>query len=345
MADRNGIVLITGATGHVGFAVLKYAIQHDFKVRIAVRNQAKADLLSKNSVVQEASKKPGYVSFVIIPDFLVEGAFDEAVQDVKYIMHVASPIPYDAPEDPEKWYDFLIVPAVKGTVGVLESAAKFKSVQRIVITSSAASIRPGLSPDGDQTISDADSRSPDIEPPFANSMVAYVASKVAAFNRTEEWLKERKPHFDVISIHPSFVLGRDDLATSTKRFQSSTNSIPLNIALGVKGGAMTNGWNYVGDTAKVHVESLNPAIKGNQSFLVSSTGQDGMTWMDTTKIIAAKYPQEVTEGLFPNNGSLETVIAKVDISKTEDTFGKLSPYETALTSIIDHYLELVRAEK
>ena len=53
-----------------------------------------------------------------------EGAFDEAVKDVDAIEHTASPFHFRFKEPDE-----LLVPAVKGTVGILESAKKYGYVQ------------------------------------------------------------------------------------------------------------------------------------------------------------------------------------------------------------------------
>jgi nucleoside-diphosphate-sugar epimerase len=73
-----------------------------------------------------------------VPDFTEPGAFDTAVDGVDAIVHVASPlIPEEDGVEPSK----LIDPAVKGTIGVLESAHKNgKKVKRVVITSSVVTI-------------------------------------------------------------------------------------------------------------------------------------------------------------------------------------------------------------
>lgn len=71
---------------------------------------------------------------------LQEGAFDEAVKGVDAIEHTASPF-HTKGEDPDGKFDDCrdpssihgspaeyIVPAVKGTVGILESALKYGCV-------------------------------------------------------------------------------------------------------------------------------------------------------------------------------------------------------------------------
>jgi nucleoside-diphosphate-sugar epimerase len=276
MADN--LVLLTGATGHLGFKVLRTALEAGYHVRAAVRSEQKATILGSNSVLKTT---PGFsnLSFVVVPDFLAPGAFDEAAKYTRYIIHVASPIIIKLPESDDYEAHF-VQPAVQGTLGVFESARKAGTVTRIVVTSSAVAILPLLAlvqSDG-QTYS-AQNRLPEIEPPFADGRVGYVASKIAALNRAEAWIEQKKPSFDVIHIHPSFIFGRDDLADSAEYFQTGTNKIPLNIALGVTSDPQPNTWNDVGDTAKMHVLALDPKVPGNQSFLASSTGQDGMKYV------------------------------------------------------------------
>ena len=277
MADI--IVLITGATGYLGFKVLRTALEAGYHVRAAVRSEQKATALKSNHVLKTT---PGFtnLSFVVVPDFLAPGAFDEAAKDIKYIIHVASPIVTKLPESDDYEAHF-VQPAVQGTLGVFESARKARTVTRIVVTSSAVAVLPllAMSQSNGNTYS-ADNRFPEIPPPFSDIRVAYVASKIAALNRAETWISKEKPPFDVIHIHPSFIFGRDDLATGTADFQTGTNRLPLNIALGLESEAQPNTWNDVGDTARMHVMALDEAkVAGNQSFLASSSGQDGMRYV------------------------------------------------------------------
>ena len=93
----DALVLITGATGHLGFKVLRTALEAGYHVRAAVRSEQKATLLKSNHVLQTT---PGFsnLSFIIVPDFLAPNAFDGAARDIKYIIHVASPIVTKTPE-------------------------------------------------------------------------------------------------------------------------------------------------------------------------------------------------------------------------------------------------------
>jgi len=279
MADA--LVLITGATGHLGFKVLRTALEAGYHVRAAVRSEQKATTLKSNHVLQTTPDFSN-LSFIVVPDFLAPGAFDEAAKNTKYIIHVASPIVTKLPESND--YDaHFVQPAVQGTLGVFESARKARTVRRIVVTSSVVAVLPLTAMSASSDLSyNADNRLPEIPPPFANGRVAYIASKIAALNRAEAWIAEEKPPFDVIHIHPSYNFGRDDLPDGTAYFQTGTNRFLLNTALGVESEARPNTWNDAGDTARMHVIALDGGkVAGNQSFLASSSGQDGMWYAIT----------------------------------------------------------------
>lgn len=111
-------------------------LEAGYNVRTAVRNIAGFEKIKnlKSAAPYGAQMEP-----VIVKDITAPGAYDEAVKGVKYILHIASP--FASPElfsaDPESCY---IQPAVKGTVGMLDSAIKVTGIERIVITASIVSI-------------------------------------------------------------------------------------------------------------------------------------------------------------------------------------------------------------
>lgn len=343
------LVLLTGATGHLGFRTLRTALEHGYKVRAVVRSDAKAKLVRSNPVLK-ALNVDEQLSFVLVPDFSTPGAFDEVVKVVKYIIHIASPIASSETPSDADFEKHFVDAAVQGTISVFESARKAETVKRIVITSSVVAImdpKAAFYESVDQVF-DADSRIPDLKPPFPDPMFAYAASKIAAFNSAEAWVEREKPAFDVVYIHPSFIFGRDDMVDSTKSFTAGTNKIPLEIALGTADATKQKSPNIycnVEDAAKSHVLALDPKIEGDQSFIVSNTGMDGMTYEQTNEIVAKYFPDAVKDGRLPNTGDYGLIVAKLDVSKTEKTFGvKFATYEETVVSLIGHYLELLEKE-
>jgi hypothetical protein len=119
----------------IGFRVLSLLLKDGYRVRVVVRNAASFERLKGlKSVASYISQ----MSSVIVPDITLSGAYDEALEGgVKDVVHIASPL---AHSDEGDYDDNLVVPAVKGTIGMLESAAKISSVGRIVFTASILSI-------------------------------------------------------------------------------------------------------------------------------------------------------------------------------------------------------------
>ena len=339
-------VFVTGASGHLGFRVLLHALQQGYEVRAAVRSKVKADLIVSNPALK-ALNKSDRLSFVVVPDFLTPGAFDEHVQDVKYIIHVASPLASQDPPDGD-YNAYFIAPAVQGTLGILESAKRSETVERVVVTSSIIAIYGFEAGSGKDIVWTAETRQPLDEGPYTNSMHAYAASKIAALNHAEGWIKSEKPQFDTIHIHPGFIFGRDELCDSTDYFQTGTNRILLNIALGnaTKNLTLTVSYAHVNDVARAHVMSLEPKVLGDQSFILSNPGHNGETWDDVLSIVEKHYPEEVRSGVFNPNNAWSARGFKADVQKTEETFGfKHATLEESVKSVLDHYLELVQKEQ
>lgn len=338
---------MTGVTGFLGFRTLRYALDAGYQVLAVVRSEAKAELVRSNSALKF---KDGELNFMVVPDMSVPGAFDEAFKGVKYIVHVASPISTkadDADTDLEKSF---VTAAIDMTRELFKSASKAGTVKRIVITSSAGAVVP-LSAffEPTNTPFSAELRQPEIPGPYDNAMSAYIASKIAALNRAEEWVKEHKPNFDVIQIHPSFILGRDDTCKTLESFHTGTNRLVLNHALGVTDSQMPvrpPTFNSVHDCAMVHVKALDPSVAGNQSFIVSSAGGDGFEWNQANEIISKTFPEAVKSGVLPNNGFTATLPCLLDVAKTEQTFNfKHAQFEPLVVEVVGHYLEVLGAEK
>ena len=89
---------------------------------------------------------------------------------VRYVLHVASPIPSSMPKSP----DDLIVPAREGTLNVMRAASR-ASVQRVVQTSSLSAIFHGRDDPNSHLFTEADWTDPDHK-----DNVPYTRSKTIA---------------------------------------------------------------------------------------------------------------------------------------------------------------------
>lgn len=125
------LVLLTGATGLIGFRVLQEVLKGDYRVRITVRSEEKAKTVFSNPVIEKLSLG-GRLTSTIVTDVTAGGAFDSALKDVTYVIHAGSPVPVPG-FDP---LDQIWKPTVDGTENLLTAALKFPGIQRIVVTSS-----------------------------------------------------------------------------------------------------------------------------------------------------------------------------------------------------------------
>jgi nucleoside-diphosphate-sugar epimerase len=347
MAADHELLLITGATGYLGYLVLVGALKKGYHIRIAVRSEAKAQKLLSSSSIKALNPSKEQLSWVIVPDMAAPGAYDEAVKGVKYIIHLASPIPtFGGPNPPakEQYEAYFIKPAKEGDIGMLQSAANEPSVKRIVITSSVVAIIPFDylmgTPNGDPNrVFTSSDRIAFDKGPWEFEFQAYSAGKAAALNEAEAFVKENKPQFDLIPIIPGWIFGRDDRLTHADELKSeSTNSVLLSFLTGFENPIPYSGNLVSGpDVARVHVEALNPAIKGNRAFLTSVDA----TWEDAHSVMKTKYADAVAAGILSLNGKQGTIDIKVPSTETEEVFNfRFQPYERMVTEVVDQYLTL-----
>ncbi|MCJ1389883.1 hypothetical protein MMC18_002740 [Xylographa bjoerkii] len=329
-------LLITGATGHIGFRVLVEALTAGYSVRAAIRSEGKAkEILGAPSI--KALAPGGKLSFIVVPDILAEGAYDEALRGVTYVVHLASPLANPS-DDMEQT---IVQPAIKGTTGILYSALKVPTVKRVVITSSAVAVLPLQTMIGteDFKVHTAQDRQPAPEGPYGHVFVAYVASKVKALAATENFVKAEKPHFDINNIHPGFVVGANELATTAEGVIKGTNGMMMGQVLGVKSDQpRMSGTVHLHDVAKVHILALGLAVKGGQSFGAIRNN----VWNDALGYVKKHFPRAVESGKIPANGDQPTLNIDFDASKTEKTFGfEFQDYEAQTVSVVEQYLALL----
>jgi nucleoside-diphosphate-sugar epimerase len=266
-------ILVTGANSFIGCWIVKYLIEKGYNVRGTVRSQ------SKESQVLNAISKDNQsrLSFVHIGDIATD-SFDEAVQGVDGIIHVASPFHFKI-TDPEK---DLLLPAIHGTTGVLKAAHKYNQnnenkIKRVVITSSFASIidpsqgfRPGYS------YTEKDWCPLTYEQGVAaknDPMTAYRASKVCAERAAWEFIEKEKPSFTIATICEPLVFGpRTDGFNSLEDINTSNGSIWSLITSGKDAKVPETRVPMevdVRDVAYTHVAALEQQTETNERYLIA----------------------------------------------------------------------------
>ena len=321
----------------VGFRVLVEALKAGYSVRATARSQSKVDAILATPSIKSIA--PGHnLSFVLVPDMLADGAFDDALKGITYVIHVASPLPQNTTSD---WDAEIVAPAVGGTTNMLIAASKARTVKRIVITSSSAAVcapEALFDPQYNKPFT-ANSVIPEVKPPYPNVFFAYSASKINALNATREFMKSEKPSFDVINVHPSFVIGRNELATDPAAVLGGSNHLGLGHVVGESSEMPMMGASvHLEDVAKIHVLSLDPKVRGNQNFGANVK----VVWNDANEIVKKHFPDAVKDGRLPANGNLPTKEINFMVEDTEKAFGlKFQSFETQIVELAEYYLEVL----
>jgi nucleoside-diphosphate-sugar epimerase len=129
------------------------------------------------------------------------------------------------------------------------------------------------------------------EDPVFASGIKYHASKILAHRATLEWTSANKPHFNTITLHPTFVFGRNLTQTSPNGLDGTNATLwsclhspkPLIPMVAVD----------VRDVASAHLKALN--VKGKlasevEEFILSASPKDGWTWGGVADFVREKYP-------------------------------------------------------
>ncbi|GJN89299.1 hypothetical protein Rhopal_002279-T1 [Rhodotorula paludigena] len=147
-----------------------------------------------------------HIEFVIVRELAEPGAFDEAIKGVDAVAHTASPFFFNFKDGVKE----LLEPALKGTVSMLEAAAREASVKNVVITSSLAAAQDpakGLDP--------GFTRTSEVWSPFTweqalvekEPHMVYLMSKTFAERAAWDFYEKEKPGFTLATIVPPIILG------------------------------------------------------------------------------------------------------------------------------------------
>ena len=326
-------LLITGATGFIGFHVLVRALNQGYIVRAAVRNSSQPPKLLSQLQANGLTDLESRLSFSHVPEVGSEDAYDQAVQGVENIIHLAAPLPLPG-LDPQTG---IFEPSVQSVRRMLSSATKASSVKKVVITASVVSVI-------DFTLHltkeiTADTRISIPPQPF-DVQTAYRAGKIAGLNEARDFVKEQKPAFEVVNILPAFNYGHDLRASKAEDVWASTNGILLSVITGkISTNPLPAGASDVDDVANAHIQALKPGIVGDYAVLTDNAVDDA--W----DVVQREFPVAVETGIF-SRGHQPNVAVNINASKTASVFDlKLKSYEDMVKAVAGQYLELSGEER
>ncbi|KZT02568.1 NAD-P-binding protein [Laetiporus sulphureus 93-53] len=334
-AVTSGKVLVTGANGFIAMWVVRTLLHAGYSVRGTVRSEGKAK--HPRQVFASYGNK---LEIVIVEDITKEGAFDEAVKGVDAIAHLASPFHFKS-DDPDE----LIVPAVKGTTRILESALAYgTTVKRVVVTSSVASVMQQQ--DTPRTFSELDWNDAAVNEVRekgrgASPAAKYRASKTLAERAAWEFVEKDKGAigWDLVVLNPPYVFGP---VIQEVGAPEALNGSMLDWFDSVLKGSLdakqlsTIGWPWIDvrDLANAHLLALQKEAAGGERIIVS----EGVSmWQDFVNA-ARKYGANISEGDTSYNIKTATHHVMYDTSKAARLLGiKYRSIEESTKDIIDDF--------
>lgn len=276
-------VCVTGATGFVGSWLVKCLLNKGYTVHATARdleNEAKVRHLLDIPRVEDSLK-------LFRADLSEDGSFDAAVTGCHGVFHVATPTE-STPKDPE---NDVIKPAVDGTLNVLHACTKAKTVKRVVVTSSVATVAMNESEEQNQYIDEScwtDVGYLRTKKPTLGW--AYSVSKTLAERAALQYGKEHD--LEVVTIIPVLVVGSSITPTvpvSVEVALSLLTGIPrdLHILKDLQLGTGSLSLVHVEDLCTAHIFLMeNPAAQGR--YICSASN---LSVAQLAHYLSKRYPQ------------------------------------------------------
>jgi dihydroflavonol-4-reductase len=270
-------VLVTGGSGFLGGWCLVELLRRGYRVRTTVRDLAReGEVRARVGSQLDAGDRLSFSA----ADLGGDDGWEQAVDGCDYVLHVASPFPPARPKDPDE----LIVPAREGTLRVLRAALE-AGVERVVVTSSVAAVRGGV------TSSPAPLTEADWTDGDNSALQPYTRSKTLAERAAWDLVAERSEAAKLAVVNPGAILGPvlgDERSTSLALVERLLKGMP---------GTPRIGFSVVDvrDVADLQIRAMTAPEAGGERFIAVERFQ----WMaDVAAVLrdrlgpdAAKVPK------------------------------------------------------
>ncbi|KAK9913028.1 hypothetical protein M0R45_036855 [Rubus argutus] len=269
MSGAIKVVCVTGGSGYIASWLVKLLLQQGYTVKATVRDpndpKKAQHLLSLDGAKERLH--------LFKADLLEEGSFDPVVDGCHGVFHMASPVSQSSTEPQAE----LIEPAVKGTLNVLKSCAKFPTVKRVVLTSSMAAVMlTGKSLTSDDVIDETWFSDPLLCEKYK---LWYILSKTLA--EEAAWKFSKENGIDMVSMNPGFVIGpplQPTLNLTLEVIEKLVTGKPLPVS--------NLGFIDVRDVASAHIQAFELPSASGRYCLVNHVQHIS----ETEKILRQLYP-------------------------------------------------------
>ncbi|KAH8174947.1 NAD dependent epimerase/dehydratase family protein [Sarocladium implicatum] len=318
--DEPATVVVTGANGFLAQHCISSLLSHGYNVVGTVRDDGKG-LRVKATHGDHPNLKSAIINDITDTSSILDVL---APFEPQAIFHLAAPFSYAATDFEAE----LMRPATEGTRAVLSAAENIPSVRRVVLASSFGSVfdaNAGPCPGKTYT---ADDWSPLVYEDGVNASTvaeAYRASKVASERMAWNFMEDRKPLFDLVSLCPAMVFGPflpnsmpatiDQLNTSNSLVWRAIRKTESETIPPTRGPV----WVDVRDVALAHVKSLQIPTAGGRRFLIAGGVYCNQELADVSRERLPKLADKIAVGR-PGTREHHTHFA-VDASATEEVLG------------------------
>ncbi|KAI9127745.1 hypothetical protein K1719_000738 [Acacia pycnantha] len=192
--EVKGRVCVTGASGFLASWLIKRLLMSGYDVTATVRDLGDERKLEHLRKLEGAKERLRLVK----ADLMAEGSFDDAIMGCSGVFHTASPVLKPSSNPKEE----ILKPAIEGTVNVLRSCAKNKSLRRVVLTSSSSAVRVREDIDPNIALDDSSWSSTQL---CEELEIWYSLSKTLAEKAAWDFCAHNAIH--LLTVLPSFIIG------------------------------------------------------------------------------------------------------------------------------------------
>lgn len=338
--DPPATIVVTGANGFIAQHCVAALLDQGYKVIGTVRSDEKGE------IVKHTHGNHTSLATITISDITDTHSLQQILSPFAptAIFHLASAFHYNT----ANYEEDLIIPAVAGTLAVLQAAAALKSVRRVVYTSSFASIydaAAGSCPEKTYTAFDWSPLTYEDGVQAANAPTAYRASKTVAEKVAWQFMDDHLPSFDLVSLCPAMVFGPflSKAKPASIRHINTSNAMVWGVVSAGRMNPMppTKGpvWVDVRDVAEAHVKALVLSECSGGRYLLANGVYCNQELADIARETCPKYNNRISLGQ-PGKRESHSHYG-VDASGTETALGiKWRSLQQCLGSLVPQLFEI-----